>query len=782
MPRFEVPARNRLRILAVMVLASSASLAATATAPLSASQASNLEAARNYVLAYTHNLPNFICTQITNRTISVVGGDSAGPPAHKLAGPATGVNSRGLSQSALVSEDSIEEKLTYINWEEHYEVVAINGRKATRATHQAVPGAISGGEFGTLLLDIFAPEAHTVFTWERMARLRGRKVQILAFQVPKEAGMIVSHKNPDVQVVASYSGEVFVDAETGEVLRMTSHVIGLPDDFPVKLVERSVDYMPVSIEGRTYNLPSHSELQMRDSERLYVNKINFKDYHKFAVESTIRMGSFAESPEPAAQTGSGDVAAKSGTAADTAESAQPEPPPAKEASEVGSPGQPQPLPPVSVENSAAQGVPPQPAPGSAPAAVPPLASLSAPVPSPGNVPDSPYRLQVGVDLVTVPVVVRDQNGQAVGNLTRDDFEIFDKGKRQQISAFTIESQPAQAGVAFSNSPAAAAPQTAPAAGSLPNFVVYLFDDIHLKFADLAGVRDAAARQVDALKPADLAAILTTSGIVSSPFTTDRALLKETLLKLRAGPQGGSSPVPSCPHLSYYAADQMLMLSPELVGNPPLQLAYDEILDCTHSANTDPDVIIQTALDAARLVQHDGDLESRGTLLALRDAVRWLATVPGSRNLVLVSPGFIVSNSNLFDESNVIEEAIRDQVVINALDARGLNVVALAGGTAASSSVPASAIGINSSLARQEALQSSAVMEEMAAGTGGAFVHNTNDFDGGFTRLAAPTAFVYLLGFKPVKLDGSFHPLKVKLTSEKKKLDLQARLGYVAAKR
>lgn len=781
MPRFEVPARNRLRILAVMALASSASLAATATEPLSASQANNLEAARNYVLAYTHNLPNFICTQITNRTISVVGGDSAGPPAHKLAGPA-GINLRDLSQSAFVSEDSIEEKLTYINWEEHYEVVAINGRKTTRATRQAMPGAISGGEFGTLLLDIFAPEAHTVFAWERMARLRGRKVQILAFQVPKEAGMIVAHKNPDVQVVASYSGEVFVDAETGEVLRMTSHVFGLPVDFPVKLVERSVDYMPVSIEGRIYNLPSHSELQMRDSERLYVNKINFKDYHKFTVESTIRMGSFAESPEPAAQAGSADVAAKPGTAADTAESTQPEPPPAREASEAGSPRQPQPLPPLSVKSSAAQGVPPPPAPGSALAIVPPLASLSAPIPSSGSVPDSPYRLQVGVDLVTVPVVVRDQNGQAVGNLTRDDFEIFDKGKRQQISAFTIESQPEQAGVAFSSSPAAAAPEAAPAPGSLPNFVAYLFDDIHLKFADLATVRDAAARQIDALKPSDLAAILTTSGIVSSPFTTDHALLKETLLKLRAGPQGGSLPVTSCPHLSYYAADQMLMLSPELVGNPPLQLAYEEILDCTHSANTDPDAIIQTALNAARMVQHDGDLESRLTLLALRDAVRWLAKAPGTRILVLVSPGFIVSNSSLFDESLVIEEAIRDQVVINALDARGLNVVALAGGAAASGSVPASAIGINSNLARQEALESSAVMEEMAAGTGGAFVHNTNDFDGGFTRLAASPAFVYLLGFKPLKLDGSFHPLKVKLTSEKRKLDLQARLGYVAAKR
>jgi VWFA-related protein len=800
MPRFAARAFHRLSVFAILVLTSSAPLAATDSTPLSTSQARILEEARSYVFDYTRNLPNFICTQVTNRTvITSPEDDSAGPPPSNITALTTaGINSQRPSQSTLVSEGSIEEKLTYINWEEHYEVIAINGRKATAADPKRVGGAVSGGEFGTLLSAIFEPQAHTVFTCERMARLRGRNVHIFAFQVPKESGMPVSHLNPDAEVVAAYTGEVFVDAETGQVLRVTSHVIGLPPDFPVKLVERSVDYTPVSIEGKIYNLPSHSELQMRDSERLYVNKINFKDYHKFTVESTIRTGSFAGSSQPAGAPGSGNAAANPGGAEQAAESAQPQPPP-----------------PVSDERSASQNVPPQspssamvpqvtpmrnpaspvdgeqpaspapaaiqppPSPGSTPAPVPALASVGAPAPLPGNALNSPYSLKIGVDLVMVPVVVRDRSGRAVGNLTRDDFEIFDKGKREPISAFNVESLSAEAGSARLSSSAAS--QMAPNAGSRPNFIVYLFDDMHLKFADLANVREAAARQIEALTPSDLAAILTTSGTVSSPFTTDHALLKQTLLKLRAGPPEGSPLAPPCPHLSYYEADQMLMLSPELVGNPPLQLAYAEILDCQHSANSDPDLIIQSALEAARAVKHSGDLENRSTLLAVRDVVRWLAKAPGSRNLVLVSPGFIVSSDNRFDESNVIEEAIRDQVVINALDARGLNIVALAGGAAADRSVFAGPMNLNSNLGREEALQSSAAMEEITAGTGGAFVHNSNDFDGGFARLAASPAFVYLLGFKPAKLDGNFHPLKVKLTSENGKLDLQARLGYIAAK-
>jgi len=43
----------------------------------------------------------------------------------------------------------------------------------------------------------------------------------------------------------------------------------------------------------------------------------------------------------------------------------------------------------------------------------------------------------------VPVVVRDSQERAVGNLTKDDFQVFDKGKRQAISGFTVVQHVAQ---------------------------------------------------------------------------------------------------------------------------------------------------------------------------------------------------------------------------------------------------------------------------------------------------------------------------------------------------
>ena len=146
MPRFAARAFHWLSVLAILVLASSAPLAAKDRTPLSASQALILEGARSYVLDYTHNLPNFICDQFTNRTVTTSPEqDSAGPPPTGVSGltPA-GINSQLPSQSTLVSEGSIEEKLTYINWEEHYEVIAINGRKATSADPEQVGERFQG--------------------------------------------------------------------------------------------------------------------------------------------------------------------------------------------------------------------------------------------------------------------------------------------------------------------------------------------------------------------------------------------------------------------------------------------------------------------------------------------------------------------------------------------------------------------------------------------------------------------------------------------------------------
>jgi hypothetical protein len=76
------------------------------------------------------------------------------------------------------------------------------------------------------------------------------------------------------------------------------------------------------------------------------------------------------------------------------------------------------------------------------------AALAQTVPAPTPTPaksqaemathDEPALFKARVNLVMVPVVVRDRQGKAVGTLKQDDFQLFDKGKPQYIARFSME--------------------------------------------------------------------------------------------------------------------------------------------------------------------------------------------------------------------------------------------------------------------------------------------------------------------------------------------------------
>ncbi len=63
----------------------------------------------------------------------------------------------------------------------------------------------------------------------------------------------------------------------------------------------------------------------------------------------------------------------------------------------------------------------------------------APPSSPGaelETKESPAKFTSKVNLVPVTVVVRDRQGHAVGNLTKEDFRLLDNGKPQVIAKFS----------------------------------------------------------------------------------------------------------------------------------------------------------------------------------------------------------------------------------------------------------------------------------------------------------------------------------------------------------
>ena len=121
------------------------------------------------------------------------------------------------------------------------------------------------------------------------------------------------------------------------------------------------------------------------------------------------------------------------------------------------------------------------------------------------------------------------------------------------------------------------------------------------------------------------------------------------------------------------------------------------------------------------------------------------------------------------------------MVINALDSRGL-WVNVPGGEASEHNLlrDPSMSAMHTRYRETGKEMNQDVMAQVAHDTGGVFVRNTNDYDGGFRKTGALPEFSYLLAFSPenLKYDGKFHKLKVELVNPRG-LNLQARNGYFA---
>jgi VWFA-related protein len=233
----------------------------------------------------------------------------------------------------------------------------------------------------------------------------------------------------------------------------------------------------------------------------------------------------------------------------------------------------------------------------------------------------------------------------------------------------------------------------------------------------------------------------------------------------------------CPNIGYYMADMIYNRH----MNDATQAAIADTLVCANI--TGPG----TAQQAAEMVQSasilaldQGNQETKIALYTLRDMVRRMATAPGKRIILLLSPGFYTPEQQM-EKMDIFDRAIRANVIISSLDARGLWTEPSY--DASQRGVAAAALQVKLRYDHLEATTVSDVLGEMAYGTGGSFFENNNDFDEGLRRLATPPEVLYHLGFSPqnLKTDGSYHGLKVVLKAASKVpgADLNARKGYYA---
>src|SRR5437899_4181044 len=305
-------------------------------------------------------------------------------------------------------------------------------------------------------------------------------------------------------------------------------------------------------------------------------------------------------------------------------------------------------------------------------------STTAPLPTPAtgqneevSSQETPTTFKVRVNLVLVRVVVRDSQGKVVSNLKKEDFQLYDNRRLQSISSFSIETPETRTASAVASSTTAQdSSSSADAAGGkavvLPQrFVSMVFDDVHLSMSDAVFVRDSATRFFGALVASDRVSLNTTSGQLTQDFTDDHEKLSKALLGILPRPVTGQG-FHDCPDVGYYQADLIVNKS----DVQALAVATEDALQCAFNGDTRMMAAAQSlAQTAADRAVSQGDNETQYAYRHLEDVVRRLANMPGQRVLVLVSPGFLSTTLQL-EASNMVDRAVRSNIVINTIDRRG----------------------------------------------------------------------------------------------------------------
>jgi VWFA-related protein len=322
-------------------------------------------------------------------------------------------------------------------------------------------------------------------------------------------------------------------------------------------------------------------------------------------------------------------------------------------------------------------------------------------------------------------------------------------------------------------------------------MIFLFDDRHLNNSDLAIAQSAAIKMLDEpLGEGEYADVLSFMG-VNSGFSRDRAALQAAIKKVSVH-QATQHTKDDCPDVDYFSADRIINKHDAV----EFQIAVKKARDCSGiqmyspPSSSSPSSGVDNPTSpyermAASAAAHSlavGEEDARMSLASIETVVHAMAKLPGQRTLILVSPGFLsLSPDAMSFKSRVFDQAAGANVVINALDARGLyvgNVDSSQGGSGVFSSQLNGSTSQNH-LAAMQANEN--VMAELAESTGGTFFHNSNDLEGGLKSLAAPPEYLYLLdiSLKDTKKNGAYHSLQVKV--DKPGTQVQARKGYVASK-
>ncbi len=368
--------------------------------------------------------------------------------------------------------------------------------------------------------------------------------------------------------------------------------------------------------------------------------------------------------------------------------------------------------------------------------------------------------RVNIDLVNMDVIVRNAQDQFVADLTKDDFEVFEDGVPQQVTAFTLvhggrvhnllapPPPPTQEGIIL--------PPSRPRNDAAGRIFLIIVDDLHLDFRNTGRIRDLFKRVSNTLvHEGDMFAIVSTgpSSLAIDP-TYDRKILDDAIKKITGnglkpsdiiqGPEGAEGPteVRYRAHVAFSTAYDILTQI-ERIGNRRKAViwvsnGYD--FDPFNKARLGEDPVFGGRFGQTR---EEGEADrqrfNQGAQFADADLARELAEITRTANranatIYTIDPRGLVAGADLDEQLDPVEY---NEYVRKSQDS----------------------------------------LRVLAEETGGIAVVNQNDFSKALKRIDNETSDYYVLGYYSSNPDPTKRTRRIEIKVKKPGLNAWSRTSY-----
>ncbi len=378
-------------------------------------------------------------------------------------------------------------------------------------------------------------------------------------------------------------------------------------------------------------------------------------------------------------------------------------------------------------------------------------------------------VKISTNLIQVDVSITDAKGKPITDLSKDEVEIFENGKKQLITSLSfvsssrrIDARPIQTvtddGISLPTPPTNVRPD------KVRRTIALVVDDLTLSFESAYHTRRALRKFVnEQMADGDLVAIIRTGAGVGAlqQFTADKRVLLAAAERVKWNPLGRG-------RISAFNS----------IEPTPLELA---------KSLGDSEVSEEDIQKEKNFLNSFDDFRdssfATGTLGALKYVVGGMSELPGRKSVILFSDGFrlLERDSDGFSDSSrvltylrtVIDTANRASVVFYTVDSRGLQVTAPTAADKLISTDPQSYSNVLSERA-SELFDTQSGLRYLAEQTGGLAYVNQNDLNKGIERVLNDQSY-YLIAYEPDS--ETFDPAKLKFN----KLDVKVKRNGAKAR-